>query len=439
MNVLVYGTGEGAANILSACRKIQANILAYIDDDLSKHGQRFNDKEIISSDRIDSYPYDKIILATDFHVAKMEERLRSKNVPRENVFLYPGYREPSRSILALDHWEDFTPPKWDTLQLPLTNRCNLWCAHCDRTPSYRHDWTHSLDQFSRLLSPFDARRFGNLLLSGYGEITLLPHLAEYREAAQRMGWKRIQFVTNGTQPRARTIERLFAEHLVARLFISTEAASAALYQRIRGSDIQCFHEFLDTVAKAKRKHAAATQLIMNVVCMKENLRELPQLVSLARAFDLDEITFVPLNIHWADGAAPDRKLCVPQQSLDAVAREEVVRVFRDALHRADKQIRINLPERFPELEEKAPMNNRPPERLLLKCFQPLKWIYVGPNGDLYPCCQMGEKQSMGNVHRQSFETIWNGENYARLLTSLRPEATPLEVCRRCTIYNGKNF
>ena len=62
-----------------------------------------------------------------------------------------------------------------------------------------------------------------------------------------------------------------------------------------------------------------------------------------------------------------------------------------------------------------------------KCFFAWRGCFVYPNGDVVPCESISYK--MGNIYRQSFEDIWNGEKYKDFRRKLKNGLFP--ACVRC--------
>ena len=57
---------------------------------------------------------------------------------------------------------------WETLQIPLTENCNLLCLHCTRTRKFIEKHIPQ-DEFKTHLAKFSPYKFENILLSDFGE------------------------------------------------------------------------------------------------------------------------------------------------------------------------------------------------------------------------------------------------------------------------------
>lgn len=334
------------------------------------------------------------------------------------------------------------PRDFAVLQVGITTRCNQICAHCPRETRYEGMSTMSLEKFDSYLGQFDAGNFRGLIVSDFGEITIIPELLDYLRAARRHGFRGVHFVTNATRNDADFWHAIARERLISYLIVSLEAAEDPLYKRIRGHSFAHFHSVLQLIEKAFSSATPAIPFLLNAVCMKENLDQLPAITRLAADVNAHELHFVHLNPTNYANRSPD-KLCVESQHLDTCVRSDVLKVFAEVIQiAADRNLKIRLPEPFPELTDDSSLRTSPaaeaaPPALL--CDRPLKWVQVGMSGEIYPCCQMSQRVSMGNLEQKSFADIWTDQGYRSLLTGLTPGNQPLSVCMECNILRGKNF
>lgn len=69
----------------------------------------------------------------------------------------------------------------------------------------------------------------------------------------------------------------------------------------------------------------------------------------------------------------------------------------------------------------------------LPCFQAASHTYILTDGSVVPCCKDWAGYSiMGNVVKQSLESIWNSDRYKSFRDDINKGQIPrIEVCRRC--------
>jgi len=77
-NVLIFGTGTGCNFLMNALDINKINILAYLDNDSSKWGRFFREKEIISPSGMNSYIYDYIIIGSQYNESIYNQLLNMK-------------------------------------------------------------------------------------------------------------------------------------------------------------------------------------------------------------------------------------------------------------------------------------------------------------------------------------------------------------------------
>jgi len=333
--------------------------------------------------------------------------------------------------------------RWQTLQIGITENCNLICRHCGRTAHRWGEGTVDLNTFTWYLSRFSPKWFHELLLSDFGEPTIVENFLQYLYVAKRSGWHNVQFFTNGTTTNRHLLESIVAHRLVSRMIVSVEAASPELYEDIRrGASHSSFLSFLKMVSDLKAFYKSPLELFFNVCCMKVNLSELPDIIRMARDFGIMAVFMVhinPIEIQLEGHG----KLLSDDQHLDTVDRDTVVSAFQEVVNLARaNDIIVTLPEEFPEISVSQVMRGPPiwdPPAKPSRCNEPFRWVQVRKSGNIYPCCQMGGRYSMGNLNDLDFLSIWNNLLYRQLTEGLIPDRMPLEVCRECNVIKGKNF
>lgn len=428
--VAIWGTGACARELLPLLSQT-LEIVAFVDNCQARSGQLLEGSLIVAPASLTILGYDRLIIASEA-VAAISADLASLGLLDERVSQYRGRHDAWRiaSLLA--------KPVFTKLQVGITTRCNLVCQHCprDTDPSVYSDL--SLERFERYLSRFDPAQFGNLLVSDFGEVTIVKSFLAYLRAARARGWHDVEFVTNATNGKTELWETIFRERLARELVISLEG-TGRVFEDVRGFSWERFARNVRTIIDANIKYGSFARIVLNAVCMRSNLASLPDVVDFAAEHGAS-LTFVHLN--------PSNQFNNPlghrENHLDHADRAEVIATFAEVTRRAgERGVRVVLPEEFPELQATGPRAVAAPvmprERDALRCYQPLRWVEVDLQGNVYPCCQMAKRHAVGSLERDSFEEIWEGEGYRGLIDGLRPEGVPIEVCKTCNVFNGKNF
>src|SRR3954470_17888847 len=179
-----------------------------------------------------------------------------------------------------------------TFVLPLvifypTGRCNSRCVSCDWWKQTGAD-DLTLAEIEGLADALPALGTRMVVFSG-GEPLLRPEVFDAARLFRARGM-RLHLLTSGV-----LLER-FAERVAgqfSRVIISLDAATAPLYERIRGVDA------LATVGRGVarlRRVAPALPVSARATIHQANFRELPRLIDYAKMLGLDGISFLPADV-----------------------------------------------------------------------------------------------------------------------------------------------
>jgi len=297
-------------------------------------------------------------------------------------------------------------------QIELTTRCPLRCRMCIREGAVNWQSGDMKLQDFRTISPYFSKT-KHVVLQGWGEPLLYNDLIEAVRIVQEKG-ARAGFVTSGAN-----VERGFIPELVEAgtdfIGFSLAGATADTHNSIRlNSDFELLLEnirFFNVVKKRKKLDKPRLHIVY--LMLKENMADVPGLVNLARSAGIHDIILTNL-IHvtneWQEGQRIFACADSPPKDFEAVIRKA---------EREARKFKINL--RVPALH---------PADVPVCEENPLKNIYISSEGDVSPCVYLfppipspmkriycgnpceTEKTSFGNIFRESFEKIWNGEAYA---------------------------
>ncbi len=346
----------------------------------------------------------------------------------------------------------------DVLQMSLTEVCNLRCRHCTKDNKSQPAFTcFPLEDFERFLSMFDSRDFHTLLLSDFGESTLIPNFLEYLRYAKNRYWGCIQIVTKGTRGDQKLWSEIIKDRLLDWVLVSIESADKRKFEYISGYSFDKFKAFLDTITSLRNEHNPNFFISLNACSMKYNLKDLTGIIELAHQYDIRSVHFFHLN-SMHEYLGKDEKLCLPDQHLDSVERKNVVKIFNEICFLSHKYgIFVVYPEHYPEvaayskeldltfstITDPTPSIHFPVERdpriKTSRCQFSYRWLQVKPSGDIYPCCQMGGRYSLGNLNEMSVDQIYSSNRAIKFLERLQTGCNPPYVCQKCNILRGKNF
>jgi len=334
-----------------------------------------------------------------------------------SVLLHPGVLANRRRFLReLEQRPLVMRSQPTTVEIELTNRCDLACIQCLRSQGLRPYKLGDItpEHFERILSQFPHTM--NLSLNGFGEpllhrefFTLVAH------ARARLPWAKIVIYSNGNRLDEATCERL-PESGLTEINVSIDAASPATYKKVRrGGNLTRVHDNLRRLVGARRRTNARLPLIgVNYVLLNENEGELVPFIEQAAELGVDFVNCISYATY--DWGFQNRR------TRDSYRRE------LDAARTRLGELRLRC-RTFPsdDLSWTDPM-----ARFDCRFFwgESVRVTYDGTM-TLGCCTPFKETYSYGNLLTTPFEEIWNGEaiRHNRLLT-LHHEV-PNASCASC--------
>ena len=290
------------------------------------------------------------------------------------------------------------------IDLEVSRVCNLSCPACMRRADtslaeINKDKTVycTLERFKEIYEQIPT--LGTLNFMGDGEPLTNPELPNIIHYAAQHDIHTV-LTTNGTLVTSANITQ-WQQDKVYHIHVSVDAAEKTLYERIRVGAI-----WEKTLENLHLIGASGIPLCINVVLTQQNIRQMPNLVCLAREVGAREITFLmPICAYGPDqGIRPDNTL-------------ETRRLFADvAVMCADFGIKWAFP------------------LTLDPTFRRFSFPFIRPEisieGDLWACCyslgrgttwMMGEKihvasgtYNMGNMFKEGFKEVWYSATYNQL-------------------------
>jgi MoaA/NifB/PqqE/SkfB family radical SAM enzyme len=319
------------------------------------------------------------------------------------------------------------------LYVEVTNRCNSQCQACVRTFEKfepLHDLT--LDDFCAWVDQMP--KLHRAVLHGVGEPLLNPDLAAMiAYLKRRADPPQVLFSSNALLLTPDEQERLVAAGL-DELRISTDAAHADLYARIRG--VNAFDRMVsnvNTFARRIRQTGHGPRLSLWFTAMHENLFDLPDLVQLAYRLGVSEV-YVQRLVYYGQGLAQQAQS--PFRAMQDA--EEVLLQEAEALA---EQLGITFcasGATTPRASLLSPDGKRHP---WAQCRRPRSLMYITANGNVLPCCLSPFTNAnrdysaliLGNAFETPLLEIWNGPAYRRFRAALQSDAPP-GSCDRCGVH-----
>ncbi|HEX4242314.1 MAG TPA: radical SAM protein [Steroidobacteraceae bacterium] len=303
--------------------------------------------------------------------------------------------------------------------LYVTDRCNSRCRSCDY---WRHGGTHlSPDAVRRLLPSLEALGTRIVQLSG-GEPLMSPDWPEIAAMLRAAGLE-VWLLTAGLAL-AKSARKVC--DLIDSVTVSLDGADAATYAAIRGLDA------FDKVCEGIRAVAAlGLPPALRVTVQRDNFRQLPAFVSLAKDLGARSVSFLAVDV-----ANPHAFGRTGDAISDLALRREDLPEFEQVLSSLDKRHARDFRTGFiAESSSKLRRLHRYFSALhgsgpfpAVRCNAPEFSAVVGAKGEVQPCFFIAgppEPHAPGG----DLEAVLNGAAMRALRTDIRAGRRP--ECRTC--------
>jgi MoaA/NifB/PqqE/SkfB family radical SAM enzyme len=332
-----------------------------------------------------------------------------------------------------------------TVEIEITNRCNLKCKMCHRWKWQKRESRLSLPVIEELVG--SARKLGgqNILVSG-GEPLLRPDFVDIVRAIHAAGLTIILF-TNAT-----LMTEAAAEALVSgstRFVFSIDSSKARIYEEIRGvkGAWQRAITGVKLAVSKNRQKGGQANLGINYTVQKDNVGDMLATAELAEQLGLDYIRFG--LVHGQEKVGLDRaELPILAHQIEAL-RELKNHVNLDIFGSRYFPLLLDGTIDVEEVQQGMPavkLFQRHP----LPCHICSQYTLVDNFGDVYPCTygyldndpddeetqRLRSRNQLGNIFRQSLEHIWTGKRYSHFRRRHDPVniKSDRRVCGQCEHY-----
>lgn len=337
------------------------------------------------------------------------------------------------------------------LEMDIVNRCNIRCIMCFHSfESTRRAKIAYLspDDFAFVASKVLPHAY-HLSLSLGNEPLMSPHFVEILRLASGYKVPNINFFTNGLLLNSKNIDAII-EYGVTQLCISIDGATPATYNSIRrdGDFDHLICNVKQFIARREAMQSPTPRVRFDVVLMKRNIHELPDLVKLAARLGVQQLAFRHLvsfegldmeqESLQRDKALSDYWLSRALKTAAKLRLEVQTKpnfFNRPLLHRLSARLFQNVQRAGARTASEA-ISTRPFVRTPY-CPFPFFHISMGPGGHVYPCPHAHGEAPYGQVSAQTpIDQIWLNSKFMTLRQRILQHDPP-EMCCRCPYLAGE--
>jgi MoaA/NifB/PqqE/SkfB family radical SAM enzyme len=299
-------------------------------------------------------------------------------------------------------------------------KCNAKCVFC-----LGSDPNSSTPEFSlTLFKDFYEKRARNALATasrmdfcGFGEPLTMKGIMEFVDYLNDNFPCSIKsFTTNGIGLNRKLVDA-FIDGLYT-LHVSLHASRSDLHKQItKTSTFNSIIKNLEYANRRRIKTGSKMYILLVFVVNTLNVRDIPEFVKLALKLGVDQVRFEYMTIYTKEQI----------QYSCFFDKELTNEMFKAAKSIASGKIDLRIPPLF-NSEEVTSLSTAKQV-----CKDPWDWVYMDTEGVNY-CCLAS--QHMGNLKNNTFEEIWNTEQYQNLRRS-RVNNSFNKLCGHCM--KGQTF
>ncbi|HEY3405274.1 MAG TPA: SPASM domain-containing protein [Ohtaekwangia sp.] len=287
-----------------------------------------------------------------------------------------------------------------TVSIEPTTSCNLRCPEC---PSGLRSFTRPTGMLQQPLFQQAIDQLAGTLsfLTFYfqGEPYLHPDFLNMVEYASGKG------IYTSTSTNAHYLNDERARHTVEsgldRLIISIDGTTQETYQsyRVGGSLDKVMEGARNVIARKKKLRSRTPHVAFQFLVVKPNEHQIDEVYKLADDIGVDQVVLKTAQIYDYENGSD----LIP--SLEQYSRYRKTDSGKYAI--------------------KNTLDNR--------CWKMWHSCVITWDGKVVPCCfDKDASHVLGDLTRQSFEEIWNGEKYNQFRASLMRSRSEIDICKNCS-------
>lgn len=306
-----------------------------------------------------------------------------------------------------------------SIMLEVTNHCNLGCITCPREYGFGQAMAKGTIEIEKMKKVIDeiAPYIDSIGLTGLGETLLYKKLEETLQYIKTKN-KGIQtFIsTNAHIPGAEDYIERMATYLDT-VQISIDGIGK-IYESVRlKSDFSFFFDTTKKIVKVcKEKNVS---VMFNFVAVKENYKQMKDVVKLAAELGVSFVNITPVNVG----------------SITSVNEDYYELFYGDDFKNELKQA-FDLSKQLSNVE--LTIWDIKKKNEFKKCHLPWNHFYISWDGYMTPCCAkpFPKELNFGNVFETSLMDCLNSKEYRQFRAMWYKNETP-DFCKKCHVVDLK--
>jgi radical SAM protein with 4Fe4S-binding SPASM domain len=286
-----------------------------------------------------------------------------------------------------------------SIEIEPTTSCNLRCPQC---PSGLREFTRDtgmldLDLYKKIIDELSPELVW-LILYFQGEPFLNKSFLEFVKYAAS---KNLYTATSSNAHYfTDEMAKATVESGLDRLIISIDGTNQETYSKYRkGGQLSKVIEGTENLLKWKKELGVQTpHIIWQFIAFKHNEHQIPEIKKLAKEIGVDELGIKTAQIY------------------DYQTSNEFIPENEDL-------------SRYSKTETGYQIKNK----LLNQCWRMWRGSVITWDGLVVPCCfDKDATHRFGNISKQSFKSVWSGEQYNNFRKAILKSRKEIDICTNCT-------
>lgn len=297
------------------------------------------------------------------------------------------------------------------MEISPSGACNHRCRFCALDyMGYKNRFLET-GRMLELLPELDRLGLKSLMFGGEGEPLLHRAIGALTKKARESGID-VSFTTNGVLLRNDIVSEILP--FIEWIKVSCNAGSSETYaeiHRTKPADFDKVMANLSSAVKFKKDHELSCTIGMQLLLLPENSHEVVKLAGLARDIGLDYLVVKPYSQH----------LSSKTKDYEDIRYEQYLGLNNElAVFNTDRFQVVFRTATMEKWDAGGDKNCR--------CLALPFWSYLDSSGNVWGCsAYLGDQRFLyGNIYKNSFQDIWEGETRAE---SLRWVETELDACQ----------